>query len=1241
LVEFRLLGPLSVSSDGRELPLGGAKQRALLAILILRRNELVRAERLVEELWEEQPPVTARQTVQVYVSRLRKLLDDRALETRAGGYVLRIEPEALDVGRFESLLESGRRLLANDAPIEAREALRDARALWRGPPLADFQYDAFALAEIRRLEELRIVADELSLEAELALGGHAEAVGALEALVEEHPHRERLRQLQMRALYRAGRQAEALAAYQAAREALAEGLGLDPSPALQQLEQAILRQDAALDLTPSAATLVAQRAAAAPAREQRKPVTVLVAAVAVATAPGERLDAETRRRLLTSYLEQARLTIERHGGLAERYVGQALLAVFGLPAVHEDDALRALRAADELSAALERLNGELEHARLELRIGVESGEVVTGTGERLVTGEPVDVAVALQRSATAGHVLLGGETLALAGDAVTVEAVPRLGNGAAPACFRLRAVSNGAPGRRLDTAMVGRVHELEALERAFATVVRLRSCALVTLLGPAGVGKSRLAREFLGGVDARVIEGRCLSYGEGITYLPVVELVRQLGVTVEPSDPISSLLEPAAAPTTSSEIAWSVRRLLSDAAAERPLVVVLDDVHWAEATLLDLVQDVAELSRDAPIMLLCLARPELLDRHPRWGGRLNTVTLMLEPLGPEETDELIEHFLAGDSIDPSLLARLRAQAEGNPLFIEEMVALARGSDAPELVVPSTIKTLLAARLDQLEADERSVLECGAVEGQVFHSEVVETLAPAGAPVERVVAALARKDLIRPDRPRLPGGHAFRFRHLLIRDAAYGALTKAERADIHRRFGDWLAERRDVAEHGEIVGYHLEQAYRYRAELGEHDEALAAQAAWHLGASGARAAARADHHAATNLLDRAMRLLPGDSSERLDLLRRYSVAVDHVGRPLEAQAALEEIVGRAVALGDAVVTARARTQLAAHAIFGDPGVDFDEQLAILQGRYAALTEAGHQTALAENARYLGMVCRLKGDHADAAAWLERALAHATAGDDHVSLQQVTRSLAHVLVAGPMPVPAAAARCEELLEANRGDRVLEATISSCLAELGAMAGRFDEARARVDDANRVLGAADSLLAALAQTTIARALMLLGDGAGARQAHEARWQFFSSYANGAPDARAIDSAELALTFCCDTGRWNEAERWLALYADVPRRTHLRLMSEARVAAHRGEHETAVVLAERALELTAESDGLNDLAADWLGFAEVCRAAGHREDAEAAVANALAAYEAKGNVTAAAALRAQTRSEPAAAGV
>nr|MBA3366923.1 AAA family ATPase [Actinomycetota bacterium] len=358
------------------------------------------------------------------------------------------------------------------------------------------------------------------------------------------------------------------------------------------------------------------------AREQRKVVTVLFCDVAGSTALGESLDAEALRALLARYFQRMKSIVERHGGLVEKFIGDAVMAVFGLPAVHEDDAVRALQAAAEMQLALPELG-------IEGRIGVCSGEVVTGTEERLATGDAVNVAARLQQAAQPGETLLGETTLRLARDAVEVEPVEPLalkGKREPVPAWRLVAVSTAAAERRFDSPLVGRERELGALAEAWERACGGTGCELVTVVGAAGVGKSRLAAEFLAAAEATVVRGRCLSYGEGITYWPVVEVLKQLeaqrsrvGLDPVAADALAVLLGEGGTSST-DEIAWAFRKLLEAVAAEGPLVAVFDDIQWGEDVFLELLEHVAFLSTGAPILLLCMARPELLDRRSDWSG---------------------------------------------------------------------------------------------------------------------------------------------------------------------------------------------------------------------------------------------------------------------------------------------------------------------------------------------------------------------------------------------------------------------------------------------------------------------------------------------------------------------------------------------------------------------------------------------------------------------------------------------
>ena len=475
-------------------------------------------------------------------------------------------------------------------------------------------------------------------------------------------------------------------------------------------------------------------------------MTVLFSDVTGSTALGERLDPESLRAVLARYFDLARLIVERHGGAVEKFIGDAVMAVFGIPVLHEDDALRAVRAASELRDGLIDLNEGLRNdygTTLELRIGVNTGEVVTGTEERLATGDAVNVTARLEQAARPGEILLGAETRVLVGDAVVVEPVEPLvlkGKSEPLPAYRLVSVAPEAPPRRhLDGAMVGRERELARLRAAMSQAVEDRSCQLFTVLGAAGVGKSRLARAFLGGLDGvRVVHGTCLSYGEGITYWPVVEVLKQLlggepeqrladlGLDASASRAMLAVLGDEGLVASVEEIAWAMRKLLEAVAEREPLVVVLDDIHWGEESFLDLVDHVADLSRDAPILLFCMARPELLDARPSWGGgKLNATTVLLEPLAAEDADALVARLLEGQEFDEGLRSRILDAAEGNPLFLEEMVALVRDSADGAIAVPPTIQALLAARLDQLDPSERVVLERGSVEGRVFHRGAVE------------------------------------------------------------------------------------------------------------------------------------------------------------------------------------------------------------------------------------------------------------------------------------------------------------------------------------------------------------------------------------------------------------------------------------------------------------------------------------------------------------------------------------
>jgi len=612
---------------------------------------------------------------------------------------------------------------------------------------------------------------------------------------------------------------------------------------------------------------------------------VLFCDVVGSTALGESVDPEALQGLLARYFEQMKGIVESHGGSVEKFIGDAVMAVFGVPVAHEDDALRACRAADEMREAFPNLG-------IRGRIGVDTGEVMSGTGERLVTGDAVNVAARLEQAAEPGEVLIGAETLGLVGSAVEVS-VERLlelkGKSEPVAAYQLVAV-HVAGERSHSSHFVGRARELERLSDAWDRALTGSRCELVTVVGDAGVGKSRLVGEALAEVEARIVRGRCLPYGEGITYWPVVEVVKQLQSL--PSDPVAaaairSLLGESGIGTSGDEIAWAFRKLLEEQA---PLVVVFDDIQWGDEAFLDLVESIALLSAGAPLLLLCMARPELVEMRPTWPA-----TLRLEPLPADEAEALI-----GDTVSSEMRERIARAAGGNPLFISEMLAMAAGNE--EVEVPPTLKALLAARLDQLNDAERKVLERGSVEGEIFHRGAVQALAPEETQVTTRLAALVRQQLVRPERAQIAGDDGYRFRHLLIRDAAYDALPKAVRAELHVRFAEWLDKHGDaLVERDEIVGYHFERAAGYQVDLGQSDPVLAERAAERLAAGGRRADERGDYRGALALLTRAAELL---RPVRLELELELQVAwhMNAVNGRAGAHAA-DDVANRATRAGD--------------------------------------------------------------------------------------------------------------------------------------------------------------------------------------------------------------------------------------------------------------------------------------------------------------------------------------------------
>jgi class 3 adenylate cyclase/tetratricopeptide (TPR) repeat protein len=954
----------------------------------------------------------------------------------------------------------------------------------------------------------------------------------------------------------------------------------------------------------------------APPREQRKTVTILFCDVAGSTELGESTDPEALRALLARYFARMKEVVERHGGSVEKFVGDAVMAVFGVPQVHEDDALRACRAAVEMRDALPELG-------IRGRIGLNTGEVVTGTEERLATGDAVNVAARLEQAAEPGEVLIGAATARLVRDAVELGDERQLelkGKSEPVAAYRLLAVV-GETSRRSDVPIVGRERERRALDDAWERVRSERSCHLFTLLGAAGVGKSRLTAEFVGSLgDVPVVRGRCLSYGEGITYWPLVEVVLQLGR--RPSDPravaaIASLLGESEEPATADEIAWAFRKLLEESA---PVVCLFDDLHWAEPTFLDLVDHVADWSRDAPILLVCIARPELLDRRATWaGGKLNATTVLLEPLTAEETDELIERLLGDSALAEPVRARIAEAAEGNPLFVEQMLAMVAESPNGDVVVPPTIQALLAARLDQLDASERGVLERGAVEGKIFHRGGVEALAPDEPDVPTKLMALVRKELVRPDRTQLPGDDAFRFRHLLIRDAAYDSLPKAARAELHERFAAWLETHGpDLIELDEILGYHLERAHRYRAELGvdgEETDGLARRAADRLTAAGERALVRNDVGAAVVLLERARELLPPEQRPlplELNAMRALSQSGDLDG----AIAVADSTIDRFRETGDRGAEQRGRV-LRATLVFNALSVTVEELLPVAEEAIELFTELGDHGGLADAWSLIARVELGRLQWRAMAHAADRALAHAELSGDLAVVREARVYAIPARLYGPFPV-------EEALAFLAASDVVDAYVPSMSGQLEAMRGNFDDARRLIregldyahEHGHRLVAAGISmqeeeveLAAGNAEAAVAAGLQGVAD---LRELGERGW--LSTVAGHAAEALyrlGRDEEAWAMTETADE----------AGAADDVITQMLILQVRAKILSRRGEHAEGERLAREAVAWGEPTDPPAHKADSYRDLAIVLAAAGKPDEALAALDRAQTLYSEKGH--------------------
>ena len=993
-------------------------------------------------------------------------------------------------------------------------------------------------------------------------------------------------------------------------------------------------------------------------REVRKTVTVLFCDVVDSTPLGERLDPESLRRVMSGYFAEMRAALEAHGGTVEKFIGDAVMAVFGVPTLHEDDALRAVRAANEMRGRLAKLNDELRRAygvELQMRIGINTGHVVAGRAgaPTLATGDAVNLAKRLEQAAGSGEILIGAETYRLVRD--SVEAVPlesRAVKGKADSIARWRleaVIPPSSTPRPRQTPLVGREAELEALLAEFERVAAEQSARLVTILGAAGIGKSRLADELLDRIDgqATALRGQCLPYGDGITFWPLAEMVREAGGEAVIREALAGrsdadlIVERTLGATGATgeagggeETSWALRKLFEALAAPRPLVLVFEDLHWGEPTLLDLIEYFAGWIRDAPVLVLCLARPDLLDRQPTWlAPRPNARALSLDPLSDEDTQRL----LAGSELGPTVRARIRAAAEGNPLFVEQMVALLaeEGDSGETLPIPPSIHALLAARLDRLTHEERAVTETAAVVGRGFWRGAVRDLAPPELrnAVGTHLMALVRKDLVEPEASTLAQEDAFRFRHVLIRDAAYEGTPKERRAELHERFAAWIVANVPdrVTEREEITGYHLEQAYRLRAELGpvgERERELAARAADILGAAGRRALARDDLHAAANLLTRATVLLRDDDEARVALAPELGRALVELGEFERADGVLARAIEDATALGRPELRSLAEMECALLHAYTRPDSDLADLERVAERAIDVFGATDDDAGLAKAWTLRSQASWWRGRIAEMEDVLDHALHHALRAQDERAEATILSALARGAFLGPRPVPKAIERCEAFLERASSNQPLRGVVLNMLGVLVAMADEFERARTLCADSERI---ADDLglpvLGASLRLTAGAVELLAGEPAAAVAELQRGYETLKEL--GERGRLSTIAALLARALAAE-GRAAEADEAATASAEAASDDDLVSQiiwrgTRARLLARRSEHEAAERLARDAVELAESTDYLNFHGDALVDLAHVCASAGRAEEAAETLERARRLYEEKGNVVSA----------------
>jgi class 3 adenylate cyclase/tetratricopeptide (TPR) repeat protein len=1020
------------------------------------------------------------------------------------------------------------------------------------------------------------------------------------------------------------------------------------------------------------------------AHGSRKIVTALFVDMVDSTGLADELDPESFRALMERYDEAAHDVVARHGGQVEKFIGDAVMAVFGIPKLHEDDALRAVTAAVELRDWMNALNEEFRRAygrTVAFRTGVESGEAVAGErgrGELYVTGPTVNTAARLEQAAAPGTILIGEATYHLVRDAVEA-AGPRMlklkGKRDDIMAWEVQGVIPGAAGlrRRLNVVLVDRQEELAQLVAAFDRATT-SGCQMVTVIGDAGIGKTRLANELVARLQdrARVLSGRCLSYGEGITFWPVVEVLREaagiatadhpgegvdkLRALLPPgheaeliTDRLAGLLGDEVPQPAVQELFWAIRKLFEQLAATRPVVVLFDDIQWAEPTFLQLLEYLADWTGSAPVLVVCLARGELLDTSPDWvTPRPNVEVIPVRPLSKDAIRQLVDG-LVGVRVDDEAETRISTAADGNPLFVEEMLRMLADSgglrqedgqwvldpSVGRVPIPPTIQALMSARLEHLEPDQLEVLERAAVVGEVFGWGDVAALCDDDRLAARTATnlqALMRKQLITPRHDDPGDEDAFEFTHVLVRDTAYQLIPKADRVRLHERFAVRAEQTLGGGSPGyeEIVGYHLEQAHRILRELqraSPRAAELADRAYAQLSVAGIRAYARGDMPATVNLLQRAAALLEPGRPERATVLPSLAFALMETGAFADVQEVITEMEAAATA-GDYGMRARATVLRLWMRPLTDP-VGWAEVAEVEAGRARqAFLELQDEQGLAATSSLLGLVSGMQGRFADAEARFTDASVHARRAGDQRNELEALSWVPLTIWLGPTPSEEGLRRCREVLHRVDGDKKGMASALLAEATFQAGLGRFEEAHTALDRAHGLLAevALTVWLAGPHAQFAGWVGLLAGDVDAAervlraghdqlREIGEMSW--FSTVAGllgeAVLQAGRLDEAEVL----ADAGR--EAAAPDDMYSQVLWRT-----VTAGVQAHSGRGESAERMAREAVDLVRRTDFLHLQWYALMGLARVLEVAGKTLDAAAAADEASEVARFKGSIVA-----------------